>query len=267
MAYINTNHPAFTTATTQHLHPQPASRHGHGHPPRVRKALITAHLLNLADDVYSILQPSSAEPTGSSVATANGSSVTVTKEDDTATDSADEFPSGAATSSGVATTKTRSASATQHHERERPRRSGARASPRSSNASESRVSTHRSSHPNTLQQQHQQQHNAHGSPHTARESLLTYIFGTNGPGPIGASSAVSAASVGSGSVYGAGSADGVPASGRDLSGGADGVLRSGLLAGKHDGNSAAYDMKSLGKHIEAVRSSIYHIPPEVLDGE
>jgi len=40
-----------------------------------------------------------------------------------------------------------------------------------------------------------------------------------------------------------------------LSGGADVALRSGLLAGKHDGNSAAYDMKSLGKHIEAVAAS------------
>ena len=71
--------------------------------------------------------------------------------------------------------------------------------------------------------------------------------------------------VGSGSAYGA---DGVPASGRDVSGGADVALRSGLLAGKHDGNSAAFDMKSLGKHIEAVRSSLLHthIFPEVLDG-
>ena len=188
-------------------------------------------------------------------------------EDDAATDSADEFPSGAAARSGVAST-TRSVSATLQHERERPRRAGAKASPRSSNASDSRVSTHRSSHSNALQQQ--QQHNAHGSPNTARESFLTYIFGQTGPGPIGANSAVSAASaVGSGSAYGVdGGGDGVPASGRDTSGGADVVLRSGLLAGKHDGNSAAYDMKSLGKHIEAVRSTISHkhIPSEVLDG-
>lgn len=200
----------------------------------------------------------------------NGSSVTVTKEDDAATDSADEFPSGAAALSGVANTTTRSVSATLQHERERPRRAGAKASPRSSNASDSRVSTHRSSHPNALQQQ--QQHSAHGSPHTARESFLTYIFGQNGPGPIGANSAVSAASVvsgaGYGSAYGVGGGDGVPASGRDVSGGGDVALRSGLLGGKHDGNSAAYDMKSLGKHIEAVRSfiSYTHIPSEVLDG-
>jgi len=51
----------------------------------------------------------------------------------------------------------------------------------------------------------------------------------------------------------------VIASGRDTSGGVDVVLRSGLLAGKHDGNSVAYDMKSLGKHIEAVRPLYSHI--------
>ena len=214
-------------------------------------------------------QPRSAEPTGSSVASANGSSVTVTKEDDAATDSADEFPSGAAAPSGIASTTTRSVSATLQHERERPSRAGARASPRLSNPSDSRVSTRRSSHPNASHQQ--QQPNAHGSPHTARESLLTYIFGQNGPGPIGASSAVTAASVGSANGHGSagGGADGVPASGRDMSGGADVALRSGLLVGKHDGNNAAYDMRSLGKHIEAVRSSTSHSyipPPEVLDG-
>lgn len=41
--------------------------------------------------------------------------------------------------------------------------------------------------------------------------------------------------------------------GRDVSG-ADSTLSTGLMAGKRglDGNNAAYDMKSLGKHIEAV---------------
>ncbi|KAF8470291.1 dynamin protein dnm1 [Russula ochroleuca] len=236
VAYINTNHPAFTTATTQHLHPPPASRHGHGnHSPR----------------------PRSAEPTGSSATTTNGSTL-VAREDDAATDSADEFPPGAVAPSSATTTTTRSVSATLQHERDRPRGSGARASPRSSNASDSRVGTHRSSHahPNASH------HNAHGSPQTARESFLNYIFGQNGPGPIGANSAVSAASVaGSGSaalqgmIGGAGGADGIAASGRDVSGGADLVLRSGLLAGKHDGNNAVYDMKSLGKHIEAVAAN------------
>jgi dynamin 1-like protein len=196
----------------------------------------------------------------------NGSPQIAAREDDGATDSADEFPPGAVASSAATSTTTRSVSATLQHERERPRGAGAKASPRSSIASESRVGTHRA-HPNTSQQQ---QHNAHG----ARESFLNYIFGQNGPGPIGASSAVSAASVmsspaGSGSValQGVmGGADGVAASGRDVSGGADVVFRSGLLAGKHDGNGTAYDMKSLGKHIEAVRSSTLSLPQVLDDG-
>lgn len=222
--------------------------------------------LTLVDSVCSILQPRSAEPTGGS-ATSNGSSL-VAREDDAATDSADEFPPGAVASSSASTTTTRSVSATLQHERERPRGAGAKASPRSSNASDSRVGTHRSSHvhPNASQ------HNAQGLPQTARDTFLNYIFGQNGPGPIGASSAVSAASV-SGSGYsglqglvgGAGSADGIAASGRDLSGGADLALRSGLLAGKHDGNNAAYDMKSLGKHIEAVSFNPLSLP-QVLGG-
>lgn len=180
----------------------------------------------------------------------NGSSI-VAREDDVATDSADEFPSGAVSHSAATTTTSRSVSATLQHERRERSRVGARASPRTSAASDSRVGTHRNSHGHSnAPQQQQQQH-----------GILNYIFGQNGPGPIGANSAVSAASVvssaGSGSVTlqgGVGGADGVAASGRDVSGGADGVFRSGLLAGKHDGNHTAYDMKSLGKHIEAVRS-------------
>jgi hypothetical protein len=54
----------------------------------------------------------------------------------------------------------------------------------------------------------------------------------------------------------------VIASGRDTSGGVDVVLGSGFLAGKHDGNNAVYDMKSLGKHIEAVR--LLYSPRSVL---
>ena len=52
----------------------------------------------------------------------------------------------------------------------------------------------------------------------------------------------------------------VVSSGRDVSG-SDASLQSGLLAGKRDGNTAAFDMKSLGKHIEAVSysSSSSHI--------
>ncbi|CCM01275.1 uncharacterized protein FIBRA_03324 [Fibroporia radiculosa] len=83
------------------------------------------------------------------------------------------------------------------------------------------------------------------SPHsgTAKETFLNYFFGQNGPGPLAGASADRAG----------GHPGGAPASvGRDINGG-DPALHSGLMAGKRDleGNNAAFDMKSLGKHIEA----------------
>jgi dynamin 1-like protein len=47
----------------------------------------------------------------------------------------------------------------------------------------------------------------------------------------------------------------IVSTGRDLSG-PDSSVHSGLMAGKRDGSSAAFDMKSLGKHIEAVSGSL-----------
>ena len=184
-------------------------------------------------------------------------------EDDGATDSADEFPPGASASSPPTTT--RSVSATLQYEREQRPRGAGKPSPRSSNASDSRLgSHHRHSHPHppppppptTTTTTHQQQS------HNTRETFLNYFFGQNGTGPVVAAHHPGAPGSGSGAGT-AGSVDGgmvmVP-SGRDVSGaGAGAAQRSGLsLAGKMDGNSAAYDMKSLGKHIEAVR---FLLPP------
>ena len=82
------------------------------------------------------------------------------------------------------------------------------------------------------------------SPHagsgTAKETFLNYFFGQNGPGPL---SGPNAERTGLGAP-----------TGRDVSG-ADPALESGLMAGKRgamDRSNAAYDMKSLGRHIEAV---------------
>jgi dynamin 1-like protein len=84
---------------------------------------------------------------------------------------------------------------------------------------------------------------------SARETFLNYFFGQSGPGPIAGSSVERTHHHGHGS-----SEVGrfVPV-GRDVSG-AEVSISSGLMAGKRviDGNSAAYDMKSLGRHIEAV---------------
>ncbi|KAI0923560.1 hypothetical protein AcV5_009066 [Taiwanofungus camphoratus] len=81
------------------------------------------------------------------------------------------------------------------------------------------------------------------SPHsgTAKETFLNYFFGQNGPGPLAGSS-----------VDRTNPVTGVSPVGRDVSGG-DPALYSGLMAGKRtlEGNNAAFDMKSLGKHIEA----------------
>ncbi|KAI0258651.1 Dynamin central region-domain-containing protein [Gloeopeniophorella convolvens] len=204
VAYINTNHPAFATATTQHLHAPPAPPR---HPPR----------------------PVSAEPALG--ATTNGAGSTLGDDDAPGTESADEFPPGAhASHAHTHASGARSVSGSSH---ERPR---AKASPRPSVAASMRAA---------------QQH-APAAPANARETFLNYFFGQNGPGPIGATAAAGGPGAGGGGA-GVGMGD-VVASGRDVSGG-DGALRSGLLAGKHDGNNAAYDMKSLGKHIEAVSAA------------
>lgn len=96
-------------------------------------------------------------------------------------------------------------------------------------------------------QSHTQSSVSSSSPHTARETFLNYFFGQNGPGPIG----------GSGLERAHGSLPLVP-TGRDVSI-TDMPDHTGLMAGKRslDGNNMAYDMKSLGKHIEAV--SIEHM--------
>lgn len=79
------------------------------------------------------------------------------------------------------------------------------------------------------------------SPHSARETFLNYFFGQNGPGPIAGST-----------VERSHGPAPVP-TGRDISN-AETAGPTGLMAGKRtlDGNNAAFDMKSLGKHIEAV---------------
>ncbi|KAH7910477.1 dynamin protein dnm1 [Hygrophoropsis aurantiaca] len=105
---------------------------------------------------------------------------------------------------------------------------------------------HASSHRHSLASSHAQSQPVIGSsPHTARETFLNYFFGQNGPGPI-AGSSVERSHTGQAPVH----------TGRDVSG-AETSGPTGLMAGKRtlDGNNAAYDMKSLGKHIEAISST------------
>ena len=92
----------------------------------------------------------------------------------------------------------------------------------------------------------------------SREAFLTYFFGQNGPGPVTGTSLDQQQHHHPnhhrhGQLGGAvgDRAQSIAPVGRDMSGGNS---VTGLMAGKRmvDGNSAAYDMKSLGKHIEAV---------------
>ena len=95
------------------------------------------------------------------------------------------------------------------------------------------------------------------SPPTARETFLTYFFGQNGPGPV------TGASLDQRHHQHRHHQQGMPSTsqaivpvGRDMSvAESSSSMPSGLMVGKRgmDVNNAAYDMKSLGKHIEVVR--------------
>jgi dynamin 1-like protein len=87
-----------------------------------------------------------------------------------------------------------------------------------------------------------------GDNNSTKETFLNYFFGGNGPGPISAASLERNAF----HVTAAGAGVHPPTFGRDVSA-PDPNLQAGILASKRDGNQAAFDMKSLGKHIEAVR--------------
>ncbi|PBK60660.1 dynamin protein dnm1 [Armillaria solidipes] len=105
--------------------------------------------------------------------------------------------------------------------------------------------------PSILRNQPHRPHSVSGSSSSssARETFLNYFFGQNGPGPVS----------GAGPQERPSSNSIVPV-GRDTSG-ADPAISSGLMAGRRnlDGNNAAYDMKSLGKHIEAISSETNHL--------
>jgi dynamin 1-like protein len=77
---------------------------------------------------------------------------------------------------------------------------------------------------------------------------MNYFFGGNGPGPISAASLERNSSL---PAIGASFGAPMQSVGKDITG-PDPSLQSGLLAGKRDGGAVAFDMKSLGKHIEAV---------------
>lgn len=170
-------------------------------------------------------QPVSTEPT-------NGTQ-TAEGEDESST----EEPTSV---NGVSSRDGRSVSSTLH---DRARTTGSSPAAGASTKSSSKPHhgpRHSSALPST--QSHINPSLSSSSPHSARETFLNYFFGQTGPGPVGGSSLErSHASL-------------VPApTGRDVSI-ADTPGPTGLMAGKRtlEGSNAVYDMRSLGKHIEAV---------------
>ncbi|KIJ65433.1 hypothetical protein HYDPIDRAFT_27440 [Hydnomerulius pinastri MD-312] len=145
---------------------------------------------------------------------------------------------------GVLSRDGRSVSSTLH---DRARTAGSATPAAGTSSKPSSKQHHHPRHSSVLpqSQSHAQSAAPGTSPHTARETFLNYFFGQNGPGPI-AGSSVERSHAGPAPVP----------TGRDVSS-ADTAGPTGLMAGKRtlDGNNAAYDMRSLGKHIEAVSSA------------
>jgi len=84
---------------------------------------------------------------------------------------------------------------------------------------------------------------------TAKESFLNYFFGQNGPGPVAGANITNMPSEVHGHLNRIGGAVGRDISGPDPIANAFTRPRNGPTG---DGSDAAFDMKSLGKHIEAV---------------
>ncbi|TFK34028.1 Dynamin central region-domain-containing protein [Crucibulum laeve] len=231
-AYINTNHPAFISGSAMaaqqvssppkaQMPPRPASVEPvNGHG--------TSHDDDddeLSDDPNGIFPPRDARSVSSTVHDRSRS-----------TAASSTSAAAAAAAMGMGAVAKRSSSKTRH---------------RSSNQHQPQSQSHRphsalgAMAPHTVL-------GAGGNPSSARETFLNYFFGQNGPGPI------AGASVGERYISDVG--QGVVPVGRDISG-AESTMSSGLMAGKRgiDGNNAAYDMKSLGKHIEAVPSDGSHL--------
>jgi len=93
---------------------------------------------------------------------------------------------------------------------------------------------------------------------TAKESFLNYFFGQNGPGPVAGANITNMPSEVHGHMNRIGGAVGRDVSGPDPIANAFMRPRNGSNG---DGSDAAFDMKSLGKHIEAVSSNHFFSLP------
>ncbi|XP_006461708.1 hypothetical protein AGABI2DRAFT_185821 [Agaricus bisporus var. bisporus H97] len=215
-AYINTNHPAFISGTAAASQRAPAPSKPQILPPPASTESLNGRATP-AEDVDEDLSDDT-----------NVSSLFPPREGRAASGSHDRARTTGSTSTALNSTNPNSINAS----------TGRRSS---SKTRAHRTSSHTHHRPPTSTSHT----GASGSPGSARETFLNYFFGQNGPGPIAGSS------LDRSNAFGASDSGFVPV-GRDISG-SEPSLNLGLMAGKRgiDGNSAAFDMKSLGKHIEA----------------
>ncbi|TFK73726.1 dynamin protein dnm1 [Pluteus cervinus] len=240
-AYINTNHPAFIagsgTATHQQVsRPQPSPRPSSTEPVNGR-----SHGAPSEEE-----SEDSASETNGNVAP-NGVGNTVV-----AVGSTSSLPSTLT----AGTTRGRDSDRKHHHHHhsssKQPPGSGPSRTP------------HHAGQPTQRLHSAPQQSTSSDSHPTARETFLNYFFGQNGA-PGSGSNTPMAGMLNGGTVPGAFGFDqhsgmGIIPVGRDVSsgGGMDTNAMASGLKRSMNGSNAAYDMKSLGKHIEALPAAGQH---------
>ncbi|ESK86377.1 dynamin protein dnm1 [Moniliophthora roreri MCA 2997] len=218
-AYINTNHPAFVSGSA--LAASHANSPPKPHPPP---------------------RPVSAEPTANGI---------ISSPDDVGPDDVSDGEASD-TNSIFPPRDGRSVSNTLHDRTSRPNRAstGSTLTPPVGISGSSKSSSSR--HTSQPQRPHSAMGAPGSSPPSARETFLNYFFGQNGPGPI-SGAALDKQHQQHHHSSSSSHAIGIVPTGRDLTG-ADAAMSSGLMSGKRnlDKTNPAYDMKSLGKHIEAI---------------
>ena len=126
------------------------------------------------------------------------------------------------------------------------------------NSTSSASSHHHHHHNNSRRNDGDRISSASSSTSTAKESFLNYFFGQNGPGPVAGANITNMSSEVHGHLNRVTGVVGRDVSGPDPTVNAFMRTRNGPAG---DGSDAAFDMKSLGKHIEAVSPRFPSFPP------
>ena len=120
------------------------------------------------------------------------------------------------------------------------------------NSASSASSQHHHHHNSSRRHDGERISSSSSSTSTTKESFLNYFFGQNGPGPVAGANIMNTTNEVHGHLNRAGGTVGRDVSGPNSLPGAFMRTKNGPAG---DGGDPAFDMKSLGKHIEAVSSS------------